>query len=122
MANTPEVEVPRTRLLLAPCCHDSIDLDPPDTEYMMIKVRMRFNADEVKRLYTPITTQTMVSDPNAPQQPYIDSIECEQPYHVACLKAGRGLREGVSYEQISVPGPLGTRRLATRKELDSWPQ
>ncbi len=90
------------RLLLAPCCHDTIDLDPPDTEYLMLKVRMKVDAPDGS---------------GDPQPEPACEVEAEQPYHVACLKNGRGIKDGVHYEQISVPGPLGTRRLARRSEL-----
>jgi hypothetical protein len=102
------------RLLLAPCCHDTIDLDPPDTEYLMLRVKM-----EIK---DPLPMERdadgeLVKRSEEYREPYVGVVDAEQPYHVACLRAGRGMKEGVSFEQVSIPGPLGTRRLAKRSEL-----
>lgn len=102
-----------TRLLMAPCCHDTIDLDPPDTEYLMIKCLI-----ETKVPPQHTGNSMGVRDDGQPRDPYVKTIESEQPYHVVCLKAGRGLKNGVTFDMITVPGPLGTRRYTTRKEMD----
>lgn len=104
------------RLLLAPCCHDTIDLDPPDTEYLMIRVGMEISSPELQGVSKPLGIDGRKD--TGLRDPYISTVYAEQPYHVTCLKAGRGMKEGVSYEQVSIPGPLGTRRLAKRSELN----
>lgn len=94
------------RKVIAPCCHDTIDLDPPDTEYLMVRQTMYIDVGGEAAAELGL------------REPYTREAFIEVPYHVVCMKAGRGLKEDVTYDMITVPGPLGTRRLTTRKELD----
>lgn len=75
--------------LYAICCRDTIALDPPGTEYLMVRSWMEVDLPDGEH----------------------KRIETENPYHVSCLKAGKGLKEGVAYETIPVPGIMGTRRV-----------
>lgn len=108
------------RLLLAPCCHDTIALDPPETEYLMVMQQMSVELPEAKGPHSvmggPLEGKSFQA--GELHEPYVSTVKVEVPYHVACLRAGRGMKNGVQYEQVSIPGPLGTRRLAKRSELE----